>query len=105
MSYDDRHEWRLYYKCVFAVDLALALALASVINYDRKFFGALLTDDSRVINYDLQSCSMSYEDRHEWRLYYKCVFAVDLALALALASVINYDRKWQNTLELYLWWL
>ncbi len=37
-------------------------------------------------------------DDRKWRLYYKCSFT----LALALASVVNYDCKWRYNLERHL---
>jgi hypothetical protein len=37
----------------------------------------------------------SYDDRHEWCLWGNCV----LDFTLALASVINYDRKWCHNME------
>ncbi len=39
---------------------------------------------------------LSYDDHHDWYEHYKCV------LLLALASVVNYDRKWCLNLEQYL---
>ncbi len=36
-----------------------------------------------------------YDDHHEWRLHYKCVIALALALALdlALTRIINYAPR------------
>ncbi len=37
-------------------------------------------------------------DNRKWRLYYKCF----ISLYLALASVVNYARKWRHSLERHL---
>jgi len=48
-------------------------------------------------------------DDSKWTLYYKIIMMIESALTLALASVINYDRKWCSILWRHLqssfWWL
>ncbi len=38
-------------------------------------------------------------DDGKWCMYYKCVIALALALVLAFADAVNYDRKWCHNLE------
>ncbi len=45
---------------------------------------------------------MIVSDDHKWCLYYKMCFTLAVAYALALASVITYDRKWRFNLECHL---
>ncbi len=56
-SYNDHHEWCLYYNCVVALPLALAFALplAGIINYAPRVMlqiVASLTDDTRGVIYN-----------------------------------------------------
>jgi len=65
LSYDDHHEWCLYYKLV----VALALALDRIINYANRVMlqiVASLTDDPRGIIYYhemfiIQATGLSFE--------------------------------------------
>ncbi len=74
LSYDYRCECWLYYNYV----VALALALARVINYA-----------PRLVVHIVASLINIYGYRCEWWLYYKCV----AVLALAFARVINYAPR------------
>ncbi len=64
-----------------------------------------------IVSEALLACVKNYYENHKWSLHYKCVIALALAnvsdatifvlyykwvieLALALASFVNYDRKW-----------
>ncbi len=48
---------------------------------------------------DYQHSMTIVSDDHRWCLYYKCVIALALPLAIALASVINCDHEWRHNLE------
>ncbi len=82
-SYDDHLEWHLFSKCV----LSLSLALASVVNYNRK---------CRTNGKYYKSFKIVIYNRNDNGLYYKTMIIANLTTIvanLASARSVNYDRK------------